>query len=90
LRRFASPLAPEPEGMGRGAADWRNKAIAPYKGMHFCRVAWGLIKRLARAPLVFLVDNKLTSVGCILERDAAVVSGIRCRLDLSRMAHCEA
>jgi hypothetical protein len=31
LRRFASPLAPEPEGMGRGAADWRNKAIAPYK-----------------------------------------------------------
>jgi hypothetical protein len=55
LRRFASPLAPEPEGMGRGAADWRNKAIAPYKGMHFCRVARRLIKRLVPAPLIFFL-----------------------------------
>jgi hypothetical protein len=28
---LAPPLAPEPKRTGRGAVDWRNKAIAPYK-----------------------------------------------------------
>jgi len=28
---FAEPLARELKFMGRGAADWRNKAVAPYK-----------------------------------------------------------